>query len=65
MPTEFARLVPERLGLWVTVSGFAATTKRTSCFVIREVHFGFGAALTWLRSKEKIPGAKYSRVVTM
>ena len=53
MQTEFARLLPERLGLWVTAIGFAATTKRTSCFVIRAVHFGFGAELTWLRSEEK------------
>jgi len=43
MQTEFARLLPERLGPLVTVIGFAATTNRTSCFAIRDAHFGFGA----------------------
>jgi hypothetical protein len=65
MATEFARLLPERLAPPVTVIGFAATTNRTSCFAIREAHFGFAAAFTWLRSGKKIAGGKYSRVVLM
>jgi len=43
MQAEFARLLPERLGPPVTVIGFAATTNQTSCFAIREAHFGFAA----------------------
>jgi hypothetical protein len=65
MQAEFAKLLRERLGPPVTVILFAATTNRTSCFVIREAHFGFAAALTRLRSEKKIAGGKYSRVVMM
>jgi len=63
--TEFAKLLPERLtsGDW-TVIGFAATMNRTSCFAIRNAHFGFAAGSLHGCDQRKIAGARSLRAVS-
>jgi len=52
MEGEFARLLPERLGPAVTVTGFARRR-----IAIREAHFGFAVPLTRLLSEKKTRAA--------